>query len=85
MRLKDKFDNFLYNDKFKLSIDDNIIEVSNYYKIENFSNTNINISSKNKIYEIKGNDLCINTLFDDYLLIKGKVKSIDLVKYDYKN
>ena len=81
MQIKERFDNFLYYDDFELIIKNNKIEISNYKNIENFSKNNIKISSKEKIYEINGNDLSINTLFDDYLLINGNIKSVNLINY----
>jgi len=81
VQIKERFDNFLYYDDFELIIKNNKIEISNYKNIENFSKNNIKISSKEKIYEINGNDLSINTLFDDYLLINGNIKSVNLINY----
>ena len=74
--LEDLRKNFM-EEKFKMIIYGNKIDILNYKKIESIKDNEIIIKSdKDKIY-IKGKDLVIIKLVKDEVLIQGLIDRID--------
>ena len=75
MKLFNDIRNLISEDNFKIIIYDNYIDIINYSKIINISDSLLTIKSNKKIL-IYGKNLKINKLLDDELLIMGKVDKI---------
>ena len=70
--------NYLIDNKFKITILDNNVNLLNYNKIINIQNNIITIESNGKNVYIKGDNLYVKKLLDNELLIVGDIKKIEL-------
>ena len=75
MKLFNDIRNLISEDNFKIIIYDNYIDIINYSKIINISDSLLTIKSNKKIL-IYGKNLKINKLLDNELLIMGEVDKI---------
>lgn len=65
------------NDKnFSIIYKNNRLDIINYSKILDFSDTKISISYFNNIYIINGTNLVISKMMEEELLITGNIESI---------
>lgn len=76
MRLIRKIDNYINDKDIKIISTDNYVNITNYVKILDFNSNNIDIELSTYNLLIKGKDLVINKMYDNELLIKGKIESI---------
>ena len=75
MKLFNKVRTLVGEDKFRIIILDNIINITNYDSILNISSNNIVIKKGNNIL-IEGKNLELNKILSNELLIKGEISSI---------
>ena len=69
------------NDKnFSIIYKNNRLDIINYSKILDFSDTKISISYFNNIYIINGANLVISKMMEEELLITGNIESISFNK-----
>lgn len=69
------------NDKnFSIIYKNNRLDIINYSKILDFSDTKISISYFNNIYIINGTNLVISKMMEEELLITGNIESISFNK-----
>ena len=73
MKIKDRLDNYLTDNEYKITIKDNEINIINYDEIIDFSLTKITIKHKNKIIIIEGNNLVISKMLYDEVAINGNI------------
>ena len=76
MKLIRKIDNYINDKDIKIISTNNYVNITNYIKILDFNSNNIDIELSNYKILIKGNNLVINKMYDNELLIKGKIESI---------
>ena len=76
MKLIRKIDNYINDKNIKIISSNNYVNITNYTKILDFDSNNIDIELSNYNLLIKGNNLVINKMYDNELLIKGKIESI---------
>lgn len=76
MNLIRKIDNYINDKNIKIISTNNYVNITNYNKILDFDSNNIDIELSNYNLLIKGNNLVINKMYDNELLIKGKIESI---------
>lgn len=76
MRLISKIDNYINDKNIRIISTDNYVNITNFIKILDFDSNNIDIELSNYNLLIKGNNLVINKMYDNELLIKGKIESI---------
>ena len=76
MKLIRKIDNYINDKNIKVISTNNYVNITNYNKILDFDSNNIDIELSNYNLLIKGNNLVINKMYDNELLIKGKIESI---------
>lgn len=67
----------VYENKCKIVIESNFLDIINFEKILVFETNNILIKTKEKLINIKGNDLSITKSYDEELLIKGSITKIE--------
>ena len=68
---------YILEDKFKITILTERIDIVNYSEIDHFDDTKIIVKFQNGLVIIKGEDLTISKLLNDELLILGKIKNIE--------
>ena len=76
MKLIRKIDNYINDRSIKIISSNNYVNITNYNKILDFDSNNIDVELSNYNLLIKGNNLVINKMYDNELLIKGKIESI---------
>lgn len=76
MKIFNDIRNFI-NDSSKIIIYDNLIDIINFKEIKDISSSSIKILS-NKEINITGKDLCIIKMYDNEIVIKGIIKSINV-------
>ena len=67
----------VYDNKCKLVIESNYLDIVNFEKILVFESDNIIIKTKENLLKITGNELLITKSYDEELLIKGNIKKIE--------
>lgn len=78
MKIKDRINNYLNDNEFRVTVFANKIDIINYTSILDFSSTEISVKVNNKIVIVTGDDLIISKMYDDELLIKGKINNIKI-------
>ena len=78
MKIKDRINNYLNNNELRVTVFANKIDIINYTSILDFSSTEISVKVNNKIVIVTGDDLVISKMYDDELLIKGKINNIKI-------
>lgn len=78
MKIKDRINNYLNDNEFRVTVFANKIDIINYTSILDFSSTEISVKVNNKIVIVTGDDLVISKMYDDKLLIKGKINNIKI-------
>lgn len=76
MKLIRKIDNYINDKNIRIISSNNYVNITNYTKILDFDSNNIDIELSNYNLLIKGKELVINKMYDNELLIKGKIESI---------
>ena len=76
MKLIRKIDNYINDKNIRIISTNNYVNITNYNKILDFDSNNIDIELSNYNLLIKGKELVINKMYDNELLIKGKIESI---------
>ena len=76
MKLIRRIDNYINDKNIRIISTDNYVNITNYNKILDFNSNNIDIDLGNYNILIKGKELVINKMYDNELLIKGKIESI---------
>lgn len=74
-----RLSNYINNDKFSLTITDNILHIINYKRILSLDEEYISVITDNKKINIKGDKLTPQKLLDDEILLIGKIKNIEVV------
>ena len=74
-----RLSNYINNDKFSLTITDNILHIINYKRILSLDEEYISVIADNKKINIKGDKLIPQKLLDNEILIIGKIKNIEVV------
>lgn len=69
-------DNYVNDKNFSIIYKNNRLDIINYSKILDFSDTKISISYFNNIYIINGTNLVISKMMEEELLITGNIESI---------
>ena len=73
-----KIINVINNNKLKIILDYNYIDIINYTKIIDINSNLININKDNKYIHIKGDNLSVKKMIDNEVLITGTIKSVEL-------
>ena len=76
IKLISKLDNHINDKKFSIIYKNNNLDIINYTKIVDFSSTLISISNQNNLYIIEGENLVISKMFEEEILITGKITKI---------
>lgn len=68
---------FLLDDKLKITIIENLIDIKNYGIIKKFTDKEI-ILENEKTVSIKGDSLIVSKMLDDEVLIEGVIYTLEL-------
>lgn len=74
-----KINNYINDNNFKLSLYKNKLNIVNYKKILSLEENYISILLEKKKLIIKGSNLFLIKILDNELLIKGNIKSIEVI------
>lgn len=69
---------FIKNDDYTINIWENNINIINFSEILILEENKVVLLIKNKKITVTGENLTINKLLDDEILLKGKIKTIEL-------
>lgn len=74
-----EINNYINDKEFRINISKDIINIVNYKKIISLEENYISILTKDKKIIIKGEKLHLLKILENELLIKGSLKSIEVV------
>lgn len=74
-----KINNYINDNNFKLSLYKNKLNIVNYKKLLSLEENYISILLEKKKIIIKGSNLFLIKILDNELLIKGNIKSIEVI------
>ena len=69
--------NYILENKFRINIYENNIDIINYKEIDHFDDKIIIVRYEKGINIVKGEELIITKLLEDELLINGKIRNIE--------
>lgn len=78
MKLIDTLDRYLFEKDYKITINNNCLNINNYDEIVNFSLTKIVIRCQKKQLIIEGRNLIIAKMLDNEVLIKGTITNLNI-------
>lgn len=81
MNIRNAIDNYTETSIFEMLYKNKKLKVSYYDELLNFKDNVITIIKDNNKYVIKGTNLSIESLFKEYLVIKGNIKDIVIEEY----
>lgn len=79
MNFKRIIDDYIECNNFEIKFKDEKIKIYYYDSIKSITNDKIVVKSSSKIVEVIGDNLAIETMFKEFLIIKGSIKKIILV------
>ena len=74
-----KIDNYINDKKFSIVYKNRSLNVINYTKIIDFTDSLISVEYKENYYYIEGDKLVISKMMEDEILITGNIKKITLI------
>ena len=81
LNIRNAIDNYTETSIFEMLYKNKKLKVSYYDELLNFKDNVITIIKDNNKYVIKGTNLSIESLFKEYLVIKGNIKDIVIEEY----
>lgn len=78
MNIKKIIDNYVECNTFEIKIIGKKVKVYYYENIESFTSNAVVITSGDDIVKINGKNLVIETMFEEYVVISGNIKSLEL-------
>ena len=78
-RLIRRVDNYINDRRFSMMYKNNSLNVINYTKIIDFSDTLISFEYKDNSYYVDGENLVISKMMDNEMLITGMIKKITFI------
>lgn len=82
MNLKKIINDYTECNTFEIKIKEGKLQIYYYDDVESFSSDKIIVKKENNIVEIFGDNLVIETMFKEFLVIKGTIKKVTLVQQD---
>lgn len=75
----ERINNILKEEKYKITILENKINIINYKRLITIDSDIITILVDSKMFKIKGSNLIPIKILDNEILIKGNIKSIEVI------
>ena len=76
MNIKDRLNNYLNDNEYKIIIKENYVNIINYDEILDFTINKIVIKYKNKVITTEGTNLTITKMVTKEVLIEGNIVNI---------
>lgn len=76
MNIKNKFNNYLNDKKYKIIFTNNMVNINNYIEIIDFNTNMISIKHDSGVTKVIGKDLVVTKMIDDEILISGNIQEI---------
>lgn len=80
IKLVRAIDNYINDKNFSMIYKNNKLDIINYTKILDFSDTKISISYLDNIYTVSGDNLVISKMMEEEVLITGNIEKISFNK-----
>lgn len=80
IKLVRAIDNYINDKNFSMIYKNNKLDIINYTKILDFSDTKIGISYLDNIYTVSGDNLVISKMMEEEVLITGNIEKISFNK-----
>jgi len=78
MGLRNKIDNYLNDQEYRIIIEKDYVNINNYIEILDFNSSIVSIKHNKGITKIKGKDLVVSKMLDNEVLIIGNIKEIEV-------
>lgn len=80
MKIFDKLNNYINENKYKIIFSNNYVNIVNYIEILDFNSNKISIKYDNGLTIINGKDLVVSRMLEEEILIIGKIESVVMGK-----
>ncbi len=70
--------NYIIPKTYNINITDKIIYINNYTKINNITDNNINIETRDTIINIIGEKISVMKILDNEILFKAKTNKVEI-------
>ncbi len=70
--------NYIIPKTYNINITDKIIYINNYTKINNITDNNINIETRDTIINIVGEKISVMKILDNEILFKAKTNKVEI-------
>jgi len=77
MGLRNKIDNYLNDQEYRIIIEKDYVNINNYIEILDFNSSIISIKHNKGITIIEGTNLVISKMMEDEILITGNFNSVN--------
>lgn len=81
MNINKIINNYTETNNFEINYKNEKLKISYYEDILNFNEKRIDVIGDKKLICVNGNNLIIESLFKEFVIIKGDIKSISLEDY----
>ena len=78
MGLRNKIDNYLNDQEYRIIIEKDYVNINNYIEILDFNSTRVSVRHDKGITSIEGTDLVVNKMVEDEMLITGNFVCVNL-------
>lgn len=85
MNIRNNIINYLCDNDYVISIYDNFLYIYKYSYLGGFNDKIIDIKVKNRIITVKGQELSITKITKEEILIKGTIKSLEMMMLNEQN
>jgi len=79
MNIRNNIINYLCDNDYVISLYDNFLYIYKYNYLGSFNDKIIDIKVKNRLITIKGEELSITKITKEEILIKGNIKSLEMM------
>jgi len=78
MGLRNKIDNYLNDQEYRIIIEKDYVNINNYIEILDFNSNIVSIKHNKGITKIKGKDLVVSKMLENEVLITGNIKEMEV-------
>jgi len=78
VNIKNSLREYIGEQKLKIMILDNKVDIVNYDNIDHFDSNKVMIKASDKLITIKGDRLVVSRLLNDEVLVEGVINNIEL-------
>lgn len=82
MNIRNNIVDYLYDKEYIITMYDDAIYIFNFLYLNDFSDSRVTVSLRDRILKITGSNLTITKITKEELLVKGKITDLGI---EYKN